>query len=162
MANPSPSLNKYTVAATAINQLSANQMAMWLHMQNMSLHNSAPPTHVANLMVVYNQPCTAAAYQQHQLPAPVYAPSIQALNIPAPFQGGDFSQGRGGRGNGGRTWHCNGRGGRGSSLFGNAGQSAGTVFCPRWSSLTSVWSIPTGSGPCSSPTQLYSPPHQKI
>jgi hypothetical protein len=66
LANPSLSPNEYAAAATAINQLSPNQMAMWLHMQNLSLHDSAPPTHVANPAVVYNPPCTAAAYKcQH-------------------------------------------------------------------------------------------------
>jgi hypothetical protein len=60
-ANPSLSPNKYAVVAVAINQLSTNQMAMWLHMQNMSLHNSALPAHVANPMIVYNQPCTMMA-----------------------------------------------------------------------------------------------------
>jgi hypothetical protein len=64
-ANPSPSPNKYAAAAVAINQLSANQMAMWLHMQNLSLLDSAPPMHVANPAVVYNPPRTAAGYQQH-------------------------------------------------------------------------------------------------
>jgi hypothetical protein len=64
-ANPSPSPNNYAGAAAVIKQLSANQTAMWLHMQNLSLHNSAPPTHVANPVVVYNLPHTAAAYQQH-------------------------------------------------------------------------------------------------
>jgi hypothetical protein len=62
-ANPSPSPNKYAAAATAINQLSANQMAMWSHMQNLLLHDSGLPTDVANLVVVYNPPCMAAAYQ---------------------------------------------------------------------------------------------------
>jgi hypothetical protein len=66
MANSSPSTNEYTGAAAAISQLSANQTAMWLHMQNMLLHDSAPPMHVTNPMVVYkNPPHTGAAYQQH-------------------------------------------------------------------------------------------------
>jgi hypothetical protein len=129
-ANPSPSPNKYAVVAMAINQLSANQKAMWSQMQNMSLHDSAPPMHVANPMVVYNPPTTAVAYQQHQVPAPVYAPPIQALNIPALFQGGGFSQGRGGHGNGSHTWHHTGHGGHDSNPFGNAGRGAGTVFVP--------------------------------
>ena len=65
-ANPLLSPNKYAAAAAAINQLSANQTAMWLHMQNMLLHDSAPPMHVTNPMVVYkNPPHTGAAYQQH-------------------------------------------------------------------------------------------------
>jgi hypothetical protein len=64
-ANPSPSPNKHAAAAAAINQLSANQTAMWLRMQNLSLHNSAPPMHLANPVVVYNLPRTATAYQQH-------------------------------------------------------------------------------------------------
>jgi hypothetical protein len=64
-ANPSPSPNKYAAAATLINQLSANQMVMWLHMQNLSLLDSAPSTHVANTAVVYNLPHTAVGYQHH-------------------------------------------------------------------------------------------------
>jgi hypothetical protein len=63
-ANPSPSPNNYAAAADAINQLSTNQTAMWLHMQNLLLHNNALPTHVANPAVVYNPPCTVAVYQQ--------------------------------------------------------------------------------------------------
>jgi hypothetical protein len=53
-ANPSPSPNNYAAVAAAINLLSANQTAMWSHMQNLLLHDSAPPTHVANPAVVYN------------------------------------------------------------------------------------------------------------
>jgi hypothetical protein len=34
-------------------------------------------------------------------------------------------------------------------------------FCPKWSSPTSVWSIPNGSGPCRDPAQLYSHPCHK-
>ncbi len=129
-ANPSPSPNKYAAAAVAINQLSANQMAMWLHMQNLSLLDSAPPMHVANPAVVYNPPRTAAGYQQHWVPVPVYAPSIQALNIPVPFHSGGFSQGCGGHSNGGRTRRHTGHGGHGTNPFGNVGQGAGTVFVP--------------------------------
>ncbi len=129
-ANPSPSPNECAAVAAAINQLSTNQTAMWSHMQNLLLHNSAPPTHVANPAVVYNPPHTVAAYQQHQVPAPVYAPAIQALNIPAPFHSGCFSQGRGGHGNGGHTQRGTGRGGRGPNPFGNVGRGAGTVFVP--------------------------------
>jgi hypothetical protein len=62
MANPSPSPNNYAAVVAAINQLSANQTAMWLHMQNLSLHDNALPMHVANPAVVYNLPHTAAAY----------------------------------------------------------------------------------------------------
>ncbi len=64
-ANLSPSPNKCSAAVAMINQLSANQMAIWLHMQNLSLHDSALPTHVANPAVVYNPPHIAAGYQQH-------------------------------------------------------------------------------------------------
>jgi hypothetical protein len=67
-ANPSQSSQEYAAAATAINQLFANQTAMWLHMQNLLLRNHAPPTHVAN-PVVYNLPHNAAAFQApFQLP----------------------------------------------------------------------------------------------
>jgi hypothetical protein len=86
--------------------------------------------HVANPAVMYSLPCTAAVYQQPQVPTPGYAPPIQALNIPAPFHGGGFSQGHGGRGNGGPTWHHTGHGERGLNPFRNAGQGAGTVFVP--------------------------------
>jgi hypothetical protein len=64
-ANPRMSPNKYTATAAVINQLSVNQMAMWLHMQNLSLHDSALPMHVTTPAVVNNLPCTVAAYQQH-------------------------------------------------------------------------------------------------
>jgi hypothetical protein len=67
-AYPFPSPNNYTAAAAAINQLSANQTAMWSHMQNFSLHDSALPTHVANPAVVYNPNRSTAAYQQYQHP----------------------------------------------------------------------------------------------
>jgi hypothetical protein len=62
-AHPFLSQNDYAAMATAIKQLSANQTAMWL-MQNLSLHNSAPPTHVANPAVLYNPNRSTAAYQQ--------------------------------------------------------------------------------------------------
>jgi hypothetical protein len=70
------------VAATVINQLSANQTAMWVHMQNLLLQDHAPPTHVANL-VVYNPPHNAAAFQD-----PHQAPPIHVLTVLAPFQAG--------------------------------------------------------------------------
>jgi hypothetical protein len=124
-ANPLPSPQEYAAAATAIKQLSANQTAMWLHMQNLLLRNSAPPNHVAN-PVVYNPPRTAAAFQ-----APYQAPPIHSLTIPAPYQAGSFNQGCGGRGTGGHTCHCPGRAGCSPNPFGyNAGQGAGTVFVP--------------------------------
>jgi hypothetical protein len=63
-AYPSLSPNNYAAVAAAINQLSTNQTAMWLHMQNLSLHDSAPPTHVANPAVVYNPNRSTVAYQQ--------------------------------------------------------------------------------------------------
>ncbi len=60
-ANHFSSPNEYAAADAAINQLSANQMAMWSHMQNLLLHNNARPMHVANPAVVYNPSHTAAA-----------------------------------------------------------------------------------------------------
>jgi hypothetical protein len=68
------------MVATTINQLSANQTAMWTHMQNLLLQDHAPPTHAAN-PVVYNQPHNGTAVQ-----APYQAPPIHALTVPAPFQ----------------------------------------------------------------------------
>jgi hypothetical protein len=128
--NPSPSLQDYAAAAMAINQLLANQTAMWLHMQNMLLCNFAPPTHVANLAGVYNQPHTVAGYVLPRVQAPFQALPIHALTILTPFHGGGFSQGQGGRGPGGQTWHCTGHGGRSPNSFGTAGRGAGTVFVP--------------------------------
>jgi hypothetical protein len=59
MANPSPSPNDYAAAAVVINQLSANQTAIWLHMQNLSLHDSACPC-----MLQIQQLCTVCPAQQ--------------------------------------------------------------------------------------------------
>jgi hypothetical protein len=91
--NPSPLPQAYAAVATAINQLSANQTALWAHMQNMSLRNVAPPTHVANQAIVYNPTCTAGAYVLPGVQAPTQAPPIHAVTIPSPFHGGGFSQG---------------------------------------------------------------------
>jgi hypothetical protein len=55
---------------------------MWVHMQNLSLQDHVPPTHVAN-SVVYNLPHNVAAFQ-----APHQAPPIHALTVSAPFQAG--------------------------------------------------------------------------
>ncbi len=119
-ANPSPSPQDYVAAATAINQLSANQMVMWSHMQNLSLCDHAPPTHVAN-PVVYNLPRNAVVFQ-----APYQAPPIHALTVPAPFQAGRC----GGRGQGGRTRRHPSRGGCSPNPFGPVGLGAGTMYVP--------------------------------
>ncbi len=119
-ANPSPSPQVYAAAATVINQLSANQKAMWLHMQNLLLRDHAPPTHVAN-PVMYNPPRNAAAFQ-----APYQAPPIHALTVPAPFQAGR----RGGHRQGGCTRHRPGHGGHSPNPFRPAGRGAGTVYVP--------------------------------
>jgi hypothetical protein len=89
----------------------------WLHIQNMSLRDSAPPTHVANL-VVYN-PRNAEGHQ-----APYQAPPIHLLTIPAPYQAGRFNQGLGGRIMGGHTCRCPRHAGRSPNFFGAAGQGA--------------------------------------
>ncbi len=100
-----------------INQLTANQMEMWSHIQNMLLCNSALPTHVANL-VVYN-PHNAEGHQ-----APYQAPPIHSLTIPAPYQAGSFNQGRGGCVTGGCTRRRPGHVGHSPNPFGAAGQGA--------------------------------------
>jgi hypothetical protein len=116
--NPSPSpQQEYAAAAVAINQLTANQMEMWSHIQNMLLHNSAPPTHVAN-PVVYN-PRNAARHQ-----APYQALPIHLLTVPAPYQVGSFNQEQGGRAMGGCTRRCPRRTERSPISFGAAGRGA--------------------------------------
>jgi hypothetical protein len=91
--NPSPSPKDYAAGAMAINQLLANQTAMWVHMQNMSLCNVALPMHVENLAMVYSLTCTAAAYVLPQVQNPTQAPPIHAITIPTPFHRGGFSHG---------------------------------------------------------------------
>jgi hypothetical protein len=153
-ANPSPSPQEYVAAAAAIKQLSANQTGMWPHMQNLSLCNSAPPTHVANL-VLYNPPRTAAAFQ-----APYQAPPIHSLTVPAPYQVGSFNHGRG---MGGRTCHHPGRAGCSLNPFGhNAGRGAGTVFVPGGVVQISLWSIPSSHGPGNVAMQQHPDHHQKV
>ncbi len=120
--NPSPSPQAYAAVAMAMNQLSANQTATWMHMQNISLRDVAPPMHVANPAIVSNPTRTAAAYVPPRVQALTQAPPIHAVTIPSPFHGGGFSQGQGGRRCGGQTWRRTGRGGRGSN--------ANTVFVP--------------------------------
>jgi hypothetical protein len=123
LAPTNPSLSpqqEYAAATTAINQLTANQTEMWSHIQNMSLHDSAPPTHIAN-PVVYN-PSNAEGH-----PAPYQAPPIHLLTIPAPYQAGSFNQGQGGRVMGGRTHHCLGCAGPSPNPFGAAGRGANQV-----------------------------------
>ncbi len=120
LAPTNPSLSpqqEYAAAATAINQLTANQTEMWSHIQNMLLRDSAPPTHVAN-PVVYN-PRNAEGHQ-----APYQAPPIHLLTILASYQVGSFNQGRGKHVTGGRTSHRPRRVGRSPNPFGAAGQGA--------------------------------------
>jgi hypothetical protein len=119
-ANPSPSPQDYVAVATAINQLSANQPRMWLHMQNLSLRAHAPPAHVAN-PVVYDPPRNAVAFQ-----APNQAPLIHVLTVLAPFQAG----GHGGRGQGGHTRHPPGCLGCSPNPLGPVGRGAGMVYVP--------------------------------
>jgi hypothetical protein len=121
-ANPSLSPQDYVAVATAINQLSTNQTAMWVHMQSLSLQDHAPPSHVAN-SVVYNPPHNVAAVQ-----APYQAPPIHAfLTVPAPlFQAGRCR----GHGQGGCTRHRPGREGRSLNPFGPGGRGTGTVYVP--------------------------------
>jgi hypothetical protein len=157
--NLSPLLQDCTAAAMAIN-LSANQIAMWAHMLNMSLRDVVPPTHVANPAMYFNPTSTAAAYVLPQVQAPTQGYHHLCCNNPnltprrriQPWPRWARTRGT--------TLATYRLGWRGSQSIQKCRVGARYSFCPRWSSPTSVWSIPTNSGPCSGPTQLYSHPRQ--
>ncbi len=159
--NPSPLPQDYAAAATAINHLSANQTAMWAHMQHMLLRNVAPPTHVVNLAMAYNPTHTTTAYVPPQVQAPAQAPPIHVLTIPTSFHRGGFSQGHGGCEPGGQTWRRTGRGGQGTNPFKNVGRGAGTVVVPCGVVQPTHGPYPPMVAPSAGPTQLYSPPIKK-
>ncbi len=141
----------------AINQLAANQTAMYQQMVTMSF--SPPPTAC----------CTPT-------PPKFHVPPIQNPTIPMhqTFAGGGYNQGmvyqqNGGGWHGGGRWGCTGRGGRGCTLFTNhmAGARSGLAASSPGQGISQMGGfpqimIPGALSPAQQSTQCANPPPPNI